>query len=373
MDTDLTEVWRVELKRGLKKLAEGDAARAEDHFARAYQRAPERPEVCFALGRERLRQGRLDEAEPLLRIAWETDRSLAAAAAALARCLLRIGGRLDDAQAVIDQALTALGDEPGLLVVSAELSLEDGRPDRARAALVRAQASLDASGREASSTREAIQAGLACAGNLEGIQLGRAGRTEEALFAFKRAFDLEPSWAGPLVNMGAIFAQLGRAARARACYERALVMDPRNPVTRFNLASLDRASGDLDAAEAEYRRVLELDVHYPGARIALAEIAMELGRPDAAVEVLRPAVERAPEDPEVQFHLGMALDMCGESAPAEEHLRRALELSPDHVPACCRLALLLGKLGRYLDAAELVRRARQLDAHRAEMYLKASS
>src|SRR5512134_55902 len=67
----LTEVWRVELTRGLRCLADGDIAGAEGHFERAHTAGQGRPEVCFALGRERLRQRRHDEAEALLRAAWK--------------------------------------------------------------------------------------------------------------------------------------------------------------------------------------------------------------------------------------------------------------------------------------------------------------
>ena len=83
----LVDAWRADFERGLARLQAGDFVRAEQYFAKAYARAPERPEVCFALGRELLRQGKHTEAEPLLRRAWDADPSLSIAAAALARCL----------------------------------------------------------------------------------------------------------------------------------------------------------------------------------------------------------------------------------------------------------------------------------------------
>src|SRR5262249_29873034 len=99
-----------------------------------------------------------------------------------------------------------------------------------------------------------------------------AGNAAGALFAFKRTFDLAPRWASPLVNMGAVFAEMGRPARARACYERALVLDDDNPVARYNLALLARARGEFAQAEAELRRVLAVDPEYPGAQAALDEL-----------------------------------------------------------------------------------------------------
>src|SRR5262245_58922315 len=112
-----SEPWRADLARGLKSLAAGQFERAESYFSRAFRMAPTQPEVCFALGRERLRRGRYVDAERLLRTAWENDRTLYTAAASLARCLAVGLERLDEAHRVVDQALALFAGEPGLHVV----------------------------------------------------------------------------------------------------------------------------------------------------------------------------------------------------------------------------------------------------------------
>lgn len=329
----VTEVWRAELERGLRRLAEGDAAGAEGCFEAAYRRAPERPEVCFALGRERMRNGRLDEAEALLRAAWSASRSSPAAGAALARCLGVLQKRWEEAHAVLEE-LAAFGEDPGLLVIRGEIHLEQDHPDAARACFERAEA-LIGRRRRRGALRQALALGMARVLNLDGIRLGKEGRMEEALFGFKRAFDLAPGWSGPLVNMGAVFAELGRPARARACYERALVLEPRNVVARYNLATLARERGDLAGAEGEFRRLLTDDPDYPFGRLGLAEVLARRGRAGEAQAVLRGAIERDPRD----------------------------------VAAMCRLAVLLHEAGRTLDAAEMLRRAKDIDAAKAQAYL----
>ncbi len=70
----LPEAWQLELRRGLNSLRAGEFERAESHFLRAHRWAPKIPEVCYALGRERLRHGDVEQAEELLRTAWEGDR-----------------------------------------------------------------------------------------------------------------------------------------------------------------------------------------------------------------------------------------------------------------------------------------------------------
>src|SRR5262245_30187722 len=129
MPPDVDPSWRRCLKRGLECLHAGDFAAAERHFEHAHARAPERPEVCVALGRERLRRGRVDEAEALLRGAWRADPTLLSAAASLARCLGVFAHRGAEALAVLDEAEARHGRDAGLLVVRSEVLLEERRVD----------------------------------------------------------------------------------------------------------------------------------------------------------------------------------------------------------------------------------------------------
>jgi tetratricopeptide (TPR) repeat protein len=330
-DSPVTEVWRIELARGLRRLAQGDTDGATACFARAHRGAPDRPEVCFALGRQRLRAGDLAEAEPLLARAWSSG--LVVAAAALARCRARAGQR-DEARAVLEAALAVAGDAPGLHVVRAELLLEDGRHEDARVALDRAAQVTTAS---APATRAAITAAQARCHHEEGLALAARGEREAALFAFKRAFDLDPAWASPLVNMGAVLAELGRPARARACYERALVLDPENSVARFDLALLARARGDVATAEREPRLAIATDPGNEAARLVLAELLC--------------ARQDAPG--------AFALFAGDAGAPDEGELRAAAAAEPIDVGACIRLARLLGQRGELGEAVALLQRARQ--------------
>ena len=303
MRPDLDPAWRSELRRGLERLHAGDFAGAEQHFERAHARAPGRPEVCVALGRERLRRGRVEEAEALLRTAWTTDPSLVSAAASLARCLGVFAKRGAEALVILDDAEGRHGRDPGLLVVRSEVLLEERRVPEARVAAQAALAAAASKGGERATRPNAATAAaelaLARVHNAEGLELARAGRDDEALFAFKRAIDLDGDWAAPVVNLGAAFARLGRGARARSAWERALIIDPENAAARRNLAD-DRV---------QTATLLEGEEDLEGAARQLAA---------------------------------------------------ALAVDPGHALAHARLALLYARQGRYLEAAEHQRRAHQL-------------
>lgn len=361
------EPWRSELRRGLERLRDGDFAAAEAHFARAHRLAPERAEACYALGRERLRRGDLDQAESLLREAWRRDPSLLSAAAFLARCLGLHRGDLIGARAVLRSARARHGQVAPLCVVEAELFLEEGRADEARAAAEQALAD-EASGDGA---REAARALLARVHNQMGIERASTGDAEAALFAFRRAAELDPEWSAPLCNLGAAFEIVGRAERAQSSYERALAVDGDNATARFNLARLLRQRGQLGSALAVLERAWSSSTPAgaiePTELTALrAEIYIEDGEVECATALLSDAVASAPDHPGGWVDLAGGWQAAGDRERAEDCLRIALELDPGHVGAKLRLADLLVREGRYIEAAQLASSAQSSDPAAAD-------
>src|SRR5438132_12414617 len=85
--SSIEECWRVHLARGARCLKASRYDEAQTHFFAAHRLAPERAETCLALGREYLRRGKVEQAEPLLRYACRIDPHLVSAVAALARLI----------------------------------------------------------------------------------------------------------------------------------------------------------------------------------------------------------------------------------------------------------------------------------------------
>lgn len=330
----------------------GDFERAETHFERAYRWAPERPDVCYALGRARLRRGDSVAAEPLLRNAWERDESLVSAAGTLARCLALYLDRPDDGLAVLDEAERRTGPCANLHVVRSELLIERGRLDEARLA---AEAALAADADELEAA--AARASLARIANQSGIDLASRGEYEPALFAFKRAADLDPAWSSPHVNMGAAFGNMGRATRARSSYESAIALDPQNAIGYANLGLLCREAGDLPGAIEALEMALALEPSLTTIADSLAELYIDVDAADIAVDMLEAAVARDPNSPDALVRLAGALVASGQIERAESTCRTALTLSPNHAGSCKRLADVLARQGRYLEAAVLTQRA----------------
>lgn len=107
----------------------------------------------------------------------------------------------------------------------------------------------------------------------DGIALVRAGRSREALAAFRESIAADANDAPTRTHLGFLLVDLGDPAAAAVEFTRATQLDPRLPEAWFGLgAALDRR-GDPAGAVPAYRRYLELDAHGQWAELARARLA----------------------------------------------------------------------------------------------------
>lgn len=365
-------MWRVELERGLALLRRGAFERAADHFARAHRAAPGEPAVCYAYGRELLRSGDLDRGEQLLRDAWNADRALVGAAATLARSLGIDSGRLADAHALLDEAEEAGGELATVLVVRAELLLEEGRAEEAREVANRAT-DLDGGEYVVLSARAVISR----ADNLDGVELADSGELDAALFRFRRAAIADPEWVAPRLNAAMVFERLGRIEAALRSAGQALAVDPEHRGSLVVRSRLLARLGREDEAIATLADALDEDPEAGELVCALAELHLGRGETgeacDLLVEHLRDHLRHDGADASAWFMLARAQLVDDDLDMAEDCLRQVLELDPDHGEARCLLADLLARQGRYSEAAAQAERAGALDRGAALEYFWGSA
>jgi tetratricopeptide (TPR) repeat protein len=118
-------------------------------------------------------------------------------------------------------------------------------------------------------------------------------RADEAIAAYQRAIELDPSLAAAHTNLGNLYYQLEQRAAAARCYEAACALDPDLAEARYNLANIYEEEDDLDLAIAEYRRALHC----------------------------------APDFSDAHFNLALTLERVGSRVQAITHWRRYLELA----------------------------------------------
>jgi Flp pilus assembly protein TadD len=355
-------LWRAELARGLMLERSDDADGARAAFARAHALAPDEAQPAYSLARAEQRRGRALEAERLFRVALVARPDWPLAAIALARLLVEraqptLTSALAEARRVLAPAQATYPRHPLLQLVEAQLLLDEERLDESRALL-----ECLAGGDYASPTLlRRCREQMARVENLSGIGLSRAGHDDAALFAFKRACDLDQRWAAPRANLGALWQRLNKPLKALEQYQRALALEPTHPLAHFNLGLLLRERGDLDGAARAFAAAVSADPPHPEARVQLAMTLSDRGEHLRAILLFEEELRHGKSNAATIYtHLGVACAHAGERARAEAALRQALALDGNHAPALRNLAALYAESGRWIDAAALLRRYHEL-------------
>jgi tetratricopeptide (TPR) repeat protein len=344
-------LWRAELARGLELQAAGDDEAARTALARAMTMAPGEAEPPFALGRLEERRGRGEAAERHYRRALAARPDWPLAAAALARRLgLRPRPALDEARRVLQAARANEPNHPLLLMVAGELALEEERADEALAAFTAA--------RKAGADPRRVDRALARTHNLAAIALASNGRSDEALFGFKRACALDPTWAAPRVNLGALWQRLGKRQQALLHYRQAVALDAGNGTAQLDLGLLLRERGQLAGAVQAFAAAYRADPPHPRARVELALTLSARGEHARAIALFDEETRLGDGAKAIAYtNLGVAWLIADDFGRAEAALEAALAHDPAHPAALRNLAHLYARSGRLVDAAALMRRA----------------
>lgn len=335
------------------------------------------PVEAYGQGLALLRQGRHEEAIPLLEQVVQEQPEHLEAQVALARSLLGVG-RYSDAEnlcrrlakrfpkdlQVLELWVQALGavDEPKKAAKACRRIL-DMRPEKEKAIAQFAQFECDA-GR----TKKAIgflekhvrrhgatPVALAAIGEC----CLRQGRIEKAESCFQRSLDLNPDY-GP-ARRG--LESLGRSDVVAEA-ESAAVTDG-----MLGAASLGEIEGWLDegsilrATRALEERVRRGDKD-PQVRLLLARCYERSGQSEEAIRIGEELVEERLNEPILHYLLGALYRRKGDTSEAIESLALAAELSPEHIETFCELALALRESGKLQQAEAAFRRALHLTARK---------
>lgn len=234
-----------------------------------------------------------------------------------------------------------------------------------------------------------LQPGEAHYHNTLGNALRDFGRLEDAMVQLRLALRLRPGSPEINSNLGNVLKDLGRLEEAVARFRTAWRLRPDCPDISYNLANALRDFGCWQEAEAFYRKTLDLrpdfaDAHYnlgnmlmalcrleeakacyiaalhlrpdsPQAYNNLGNVFHELNRLKAAEVCYHASLRLKPDSPETHYNLGSALVAQNKIHEAAECYRRALALKPDYGAA--RFARCMAQLPiLYADEPEILRR-----------------
>jgi tetratricopeptide (TPR) repeat protein len=112
----------------------------------------------------------------------------------------------------------------------------------------------------------------------KGLELEETGAPiEDAVEAYRKVLELNPSAAGALVNLGTIYYRQRKFGEAEKFYHQAIEADAAYPLAQFNLGNLYDELGRTSDALEHYRRALELNPHYADAHFNLALLCERSG------------------------------------------------------------------------------------------------
>ena len=117
-----------------------------------------------------------------------------------------------------------------------------------------------------------------------GLELEETGApVEQAVEAYQKVLELNPSAAGALVNLGTIYYRQRKFAEAEKYYKRAIEVDATYPLAQFNLGNLFDEQNRIQEALQHYRTALTLNPQYADAHFNLALLCERTGETMKAV------------------------------------------------------------------------------------------
>jgi tetratricopeptide (TPR) repeat protein len=269
-----------------------ETERGNLQMEKALAAAPGDPRLLAAFGVELLDQGRFEDAARRLREAREAGNTSPALLTQLGSAEIE-NSRFDEAERILREAVAAAPDEASARHRLGVLLILVGKPEAARAELVRAT-ELDKNAA------------------LSWLDLGRAeeaaGNLDAAEAAYRRALEIQPDLSRALYLLGLLLSRGDRKDEGRekmALYQAAYEKEQsRRQVETSRRAGINL--GWVELRQKRFRKALSLFERYPDEAEALrgaAEALSALGRRREALAALERAFVRAPEDRGIAWRL----------------------------------------------------------------------
>jgi tetratricopeptide (TPR) repeat protein len=194
-----------------------------------------------------------------------------------------------------------------------------------------------------------------------GANLNRAHQYDEAIAAFHRAIELEPTYVSPYHGLGNIYDRLEQYDKAKGAYQQAIALSPDNPFPHYGLGNVYRALRLYDDAIASYEHANRLDASLGYPYHGLGQVYRELGRHDDAILAFQKAIYVNPTD--VYPHNGLAhvyraLERYDEAIGAYQ---QASDINPSDPYPHHGLGQIYRRLGRYDKAIAAFEQAIKLE------------
>lgn len=195
---------------------------------------------------------------------------------------------------------------------------------------------------------------------LLGAILLKLKRPADAKPLLKKAIQLEPAFAKPHEDLGALYLSENDAENAARYFGEATRLDDKQASAFSGLANALAQMGSNDKAEEAHQQFLRLS---PVAR-ALAEASRHAreGNTEKAEQVCAEILKQQPENVDALRILARIATEDERYVVAEGLLKRIIKISPNHYRPFSELGQFLGERGRFPEAIEMLKRSVELQS-----------
>lgn len=209
---------------------------------------------------------------------------------------LKAAGRLDEAEAALEQALAQMPGRPEFLYALAQLRLDRGRLEAAAEGFRQA----------AEAAPQRLEPRLQ-----QGIMLLMLEHPVEAEAVLRQANAIAPDSPEVFSNLGLALVDQERWTEAEACLRQAILLRPQQPQFHNNLGLALLESGQVEKALSCFDQALVLAPGFADAQSNRSLAFYRLGRLEDSIAAGHAAIALAPKDADAHYHLSYPLLALG--------------------------------------------------------------
>jgi tetratricopeptide (TPR) repeat protein len=329
----------------------GKATDALVALAQVSTRFPADPRIAYLYGRANDEADKGAEAEKHYRRALNADPKLVDASLYLSRLFLRFR-RIDEAKAVLEQALASAPDDAGVHAGVGELALAQVDTPRAKSEFQRAL-ELDPRSPEG-------HLGISRVALEEGTPATARSEAEKAL-------ELDPVVRNGRLYHGIALWRLGELDAAVTELQKAKAEDSRSSLLLITLSAVLLEKGDVVGAENNLLLAQMVDSLNPEVYFYLAKAKAKRGEYSQSIETMKTALERGPNQPRYHYQLGVIYRDAKRGLDAIQSWKRAVELDPSLADASEALGQAYLDRGEYESAMASFEQALKTDPRRTRI------